>query len=101
MSLVDGFYDIDELNIEVQYNWLDKVYPNPVHSIMNVDYVIEQGSNAYLMIADAYGLTSNNYIVSANSGSTQIDMTNYVPGIYNLILIVDGLAQDAFSISVQ
>lgn len=97
----DGFKDYDEVVIEVQQYWLEDIAPNPTASTTNISYQIEGASSAYLMILNGFGTVNNNYILTPNSNQVNLDVSNYTPGVYNVILIVDGQAVDAKSLVVQ
>lgn len=47
------------------------------------------------------GTVNNNYILTPNSNQVNLDVSGYTPGVYNVILIVDGQAVDAKSLVVQ
>ena len=97
----DGFKDYDEVVIEVQQFWLKDITPNPTASTTNISYQIEGASSAYLMVLNGFGTVNNNYIITPNSNQVILDVSGYTPGVYNVILIVDGQAVDAKSLVVQ
>jgi len=101
MASTDGFKDYDEVVIEVQQFWLKDITPNPTASTTNISYQIEGASSAYLMVLNGFGTVNNNYIITPNSNQVILDVSGYTPGVYNVILIVDGQAVDAKSLVVQ
>jgi len=101
LQSTDGFKDYDEVVIEVQQFWLKDITPNPTASTTNISYQIEGASSAYLMVLNGFGTVNNNYIITPNSNQVILDVSGYTPGVYNVILIVDGQAVDAKSLVVQ
>lgn len=53
------------------------------------------------MVLNGFGTVNNNYIITPNSNQVILDVSGYTPGVYNVILIVDGQAVDAKSLVVQ
>jgi len=97
----DGFKDYDEVTIKVQNHWIESISPNPASSNATIDYHLEQASSAYLMVINSFGTVSNNYILSVPSSQSTIDFSNYTPGVYNIVLIVNGKACDSKSLVIQ
>jgi len=91
----DGFKDYDEVTIVVKDYWIESISPNPADNHASINYKIENASSAYLMIMNDFGTIHNNYILPLNSTLHNIDVSNYVPGAYNVILIVNGIAVDS------
>mgnify|MGYP006285607175 FL=1 len=97
----DGFKDYDEVTIEVQNHWIESISPNPAISTATIDYHLEQATSAYLMVLNSFGTISNNYILTVPSSQTTIDFSNYTPGVYNIVLVVNGEACDSKSLVIQ
>ena len=75
--------------------------PNPVETILNIDYVIEGVSSAYIQVLNQNTATSNNYILDTNSNSTNIDFSSYPVGLYSIFLNCDGTTVDSKNLIKQ
>ena len=53
------------------------------------------------MILNGFGIIMNNYLLNQNSTDLSINISNFITGSYNVILIVDGQAIDAKTLIVQ
>lgn len=92
-ATADGYKDYDNVAVSLRPNSIDKIYPNPATSTMvQVDYTINHGNNAYIRIVPVYGASGNgtNYPVNINENEIQIDISGYIPGAYKVILYCDG-----------
>jgi subtilisin family serine protease len=97
----DGFKDYDEVTITVKNFWINQISPNPADNQTLVSFQIETASSAYLMVMNDFGTVFNNYILPLNSHSHNIDISNYVAGAYNVILVVNGIAVDAKNLIIN
>ena len=80
------------------------VYPNPATSTMvQVDYTINHGNNAYIRIVPVYGASGNgtNYPVNINQNTIQIDLSGYIPGAYKVILYCDGIIVESRNLLIN
>ncbi len=68
---------------------------------MNVNYLASDASSAYLTIMQPYGNTSSQYILDVNQSMTTINVSNYAPGSYSVILVCNGQSVDSETIIVQ
>ncbi len=59
-----------------------KVYPNPAHHQLTVDYVLEISGTAQLRIIDMAGKTIQELPLSVNVDELQFDVSDLVPGMY-------------------
>lgn len=92
-ATADGYKDYDNVAVSLRPNSIDKIYPNPsASSMVQVDYTINHGNNAYVRIAPVYGASGNgtNYPVNINENEIQIDISGYAAGAYKVILYCDG-----------
>lgn len=97
----DGFKDYDDVTITVKNFWINQISPNPAENQTLVSYQIENASSAYLLVMNDFGTVFNNYILPLNSQSHNIDISNYIAGAYNVILVVNGVAVDAKNLIVN
>lgn len=91
----DGFKDYDEITITVKNFWISQISPNPANNQTTVSYQIENANSAYLVIMNDFGTIHNNHILPLNSTSHNVNISNYVPGGYSVILVVNGVAIDS------
>src|SRR5690554_1415415 len=83
-------------------NAIETLSPNPASSILSVDYKINEGNSAYLMITGInVSNVSNNYIIDINQDNTTIDVSNYPTGVYVINLITDGNISDSKNLIKQ
>lgn len=98
---VDGFKDYDEMEVKVNSFWIDIISPNPATNQVNVSYVADKSSSAYLMLLNQTSTVSNNYIIDTNLSETTINLSTYQNGIYTIVLVCDGVARDAKNLVIQ
>ncbi|MGI8893347.1 MAG: tyrosinase family protein [Bacteroidia bacterium] len=101
IALSDGFVDYDSLIVNVKEFEIKSINPNPATSEITVEYRADNAASAYLLITLAYNNGNNNYILSPAQHSVTINTTNYVPGIYSVVLICDGQAVDVKQLVIQ
>ena len=97
----DGFKDYDEMEVKVNPFWIESISPNPASNQVNIGYVADQASSAYLMILNQTSTVSNNYIIDTNLLETSINLSTYQSGVYTLVLVCDGIARDAKNFVIQ
>jgi len=65
-----------------------------------VNYIINQGENAYLSVIPMYGgvnvidAVSNNCILDLDNNIRTLNLNNYSEGLYKIILVVNGEISD-------
>ncbi|GCD76966.1 hypothetical protein JCM31826_04480 [Thermaurantimonas aggregans] len=96
----DGFKDYDEVTVTVKQFWIEQISPNPTNSQTLISYEIENTNSAYLIIMNSFGTIHNNYILPLNSTSHSVDVSNYTPGAYSVILVVNGIGVDSKNLIV-
>lgn len=97
IATIDGFKDYAEVNVNFKPSTLEIILPNPASSFVNINYKLNDVNSAYLMVLGSYGTTgtSNNYILDINSTNTDLDLSNYQNGFYNIALVCNGQIVDA------
>jgi subtilisin family serine protease len=96
-SELDGFKDYKEIEVigaNDLYS-LNTIQPNPANSQVIISYNITSASTAYLIITNLSTNTSNNYVLNPDSSSININLSNYVGGIYTVSLICNGNLVDS------
>jgi len=97
----DGFKDYDEMEVRVNPFWIEAISPNPASNQVQIDYVTNKASSAYLMILNQTSTICNNYIIDIELSKTTINLSAYQTGFYTIILVCDGVARDAKSLIIQ
>ena len=101
IALSDGFKDYDNIEIEVNENYILSFAPNPADAFLNVDYVIESGQNAFIVLLNLQNGTSNQYLIDPQLNTTQLNTASLQNGNYTMILFVDGVPSDNRNIIIQ
>ncbi len=92
--------DYDEVEVKVKEFEILSMSPNPATSQVNLEYKASDATSAYLMIMMPYG-NSYNYILDVYQSQTSINVSGYQSGVYNVILVCNGQAVDASTLTVQ
>ena len=96
IALSDGYKDYTEIEVKINPNRIETIYPNPSSNQITTTYKINKGDSAYLSLTGFYGsYVSNNYILDINQTETSIDISNYPLGTYTITLIVNGQVSDS------
>lgn len=95
ISNIDGFKDYDEVEITVNPYKLESLIPNPASNLVTLNYMIDGAISAYVMVINMNTGNSDNYILDIQQSSTSIDVSTYTTGLYNIILVCDGEAQNS------
>ncbi|MFZ1695099.1 MAG: hypothetical protein WAT74_18030, partial [Flavobacteriales bacterium] len=97
---VDGVKDYDFVEVKVKEHEITNVAPNPVSGTTMVSYRLTNASSAYLVLSQTAGSGSNQYILNVASNSTTLNLSDRQPGIYNLVLVVDGQLVDLHTLTI-
>ena len=100
IATADGLKDYDEVQVQVKEHEILNMSPNPASNNVTINYKTTNATSGYFMITQPYG-TSSNYIFDVNLTSRSIDLSAYAPGIYTVIMVVNGIVADAKSLVVQ
>jgi len=101
ISLIDGFKDYDEVKVDVKQNYLTGIAPNPAGAQTTIGYHTEGASSAYLVLVRPFSNTAYNYILNTDQTSYQLNTSELPMGVYNVILVCDGVISDAKSLQVN
>jgi len=101
ISNIDGFKDYDEIEITVNPYKLESLIPNPASNQATVNYLTDGASSAYVMVVNMNTGGSDNYILDVQQTSTSIDISSYATGLYNIILVCDGVVQNSKTLIKQ
>jgi hypothetical protein len=94
IAMADGFVDYDSLTVQVKEYEIKSITPNPATNQITVEYNAENASVAFLRITPALMNVGNDYPLNTLNWSTVINVANYLPGVYSVILYCDGVAVD-------
>lgn len=100
MAERDGAVDYDEVTVSVKPYYISTIAPNPVQDNMQVNYMAEGASSAYLMITQPYGNTYNQ-ILDTQQTTQNINTSQWSTGYYVVVLVCDGEAMDSKNIIVE
>lgn len=100
MAERDGAVDYDEVTVSVKPYYISTIAPNPVQDNMQVNYMAEGASSAYLMITQPYGNTYNQ-ILDTQATTQNINTSQWSTGYYVVVLVCDGEAMDSKNIIVE
>lgn len=102
IALADGYKDYTEIEVKLNPNRIEDVYPNPSSNQITTTYKINEGDSAYLAITGFYGSNiSNNYILDITQSEITVDVSSYPQGLYNIALIVNGQIADTKTLVKQ
>ena len=102
IALADGYKDYTEIEVKLNPNRIENVYPNPSSNLVTTTYKINEGDSAYLALTGFYGSNiSNNYILDITQNEITVDISSYPQGLYNIALIVNGQISDTKTLVKQ
>jgi len=95
IATIDGFKDYDEVEIKVKLYEIISIYPNPARSrSVNIMYNARSAGSAYLILSPPDGSIHNHYLLDTSLNNVNIEVSNLPHGMYNVILVCDGVARD-------
>jgi serine protease len=102
IALADGYKDYSEIQVSLNPNSIEALYPNPAATSATVTYKINEGESAYLAVTGFYGSNiSNNYILDINQNTINLDISSFPQGLYAIALIVNGQIQNTTNLIKQ
>ena len=101
ISDLDGLKDYDEVTVTVNPYRIISMAPNPVSSLLNIEYMAEGVSSAYIMVLNQSTGASDNYILNTSENDITLDLTARSTGLYSIILVCDGEIQDTKNLLKQ
>jgi len=78
---------IDYVSINEYYDINVSIYPNPTHDLINIEVQNDHNSILKLCLIDMMG---KELFITELTNSKQIDMHDYKPGVYSLVIYGDG-----------
>jgi hypothetical protein len=96
IAKADGFKDYTEVEVKVKQNFIKGVFPNPSNGngTININYDATQASSAYLMLVPLNTGISNQFILNTKQNTKTIDISDYAPGQYAIVLVCNGEVAD-------
>lgn len=101
ISNLDGLKDYDKMEVTVNPYHIESLTPNPVMSQVTVNYFAANATSAYVMLVHQNSGNTSNYIIDSQIDSHTIDLSNFVSGLYSVILVCDGEIQDSKNLIKQ
>jgi hypothetical protein len=101
VSSMDGFKDYDEVEVTVNPYKIESLAPNPTSSQVTVNYLANGATSAYVMVVNTITGNSDNYILDVLASTTTMDLSSFSTGLYNVILVCDGVIQNSKTIVKQ
>ncbi|MBW3520328.1 S8/S53 family peptidase [Flavobacterium sp. NKUCC04_CG] len=96
---------INETTVEnaVSINKIVAIAPNPTTGNVLIGYEASSCSQLILALAPLYGVNGNSFQISLNSEENQLsyDVSNYLPGLYKVMLYCDGTVVDTKSLLIE
>ncbi len=97
----DGNEDTDEVTVSVKTQWISSLAPNPADERVTVYYNAGEASSATLVLIPVSGADSQEYPVDPADSEYSIDVSDFKPGVYEVLLICDGDEADNSTLVVQ
>ena len=97
----DGYKDYDEVEVTVNPYRIISMAPNPVSSLLTIDYMADGVTSAYIMVLNQNTSISDNYILDTTLDQVTLDLTNHPTGLYTIFLVCDGEIQDSKNLARQ
>ncbi len=101
ISDLDGLKDYGEVTVTVNPYRIISMAPNPVSSLLTIDYMAEGVSSAYIMVLNQSTGASGNYILNTTENEIILDLTGHTTGLYSIILVCNGEIQDTKNLLKQ
>lgn len=100
MAKLDGAVDYDDVTVKIKPYSITSVAPNPVKDYMQIQYMTQGASSAYLMITAPYGNTYNQ-ILDPNQTTQTINTSQWSRGYYVVVLVCNGENMDTVNLLVE
>ncbi len=104
IALADGFKDYSEdLEITVNSNRrLTALYPNPVESLVVINYLVEDVSSAYLILSGVSSVDIGEiYPLEVDNTVFTINTADYETGVYTVALVCDDEIVDVMELVIE
>ncbi len=101
ISDLDGLKDYDEITVTVNPYRIISMAPNPVSSLLSIEYMAEEVNSTYIMALNQSAGASDNYILNTTENETAVDLTNCKTGFYSVVLVCDGEIEDSKNLVKQ
>lgn len=92
----DGFKDYVEVEVKVKKHFIKGVFPNPSNGsgTLNINYDATEASSAYIMLVPLNTGISSQYLINTKLNAKSIDISDYAPGQYAIVLVCNGEIAD-------
>jgi len=98
----DGYKDMKKVTITPSNaSLLHNIYPNPATNNVTIRYNQLNCNNAYLMLVNVNTNTTANYILNLNNTSIDINTSQYISGLYRIVLVCDNNVIESYNLIIQ
>lgn len=97
---VDGVKDYDEVEVKIKEYEITAIAPNPTTGSTLVNYRLTNATSAYLRLSMPYSSVNNQYILNVAGDQTTLNLAGLPPGVYNLVLMVNGQQRDVKNLTI-
>lgn len=101
ISDLDGFKDYDQVTVTVNPYRILSMAPNPVSSLLTIEYKAEGANSAYVMVLNQSTGASDNYILQTTENEIVLDLSNLNTGLNSVVLVCNGEIQDTKNLLKQ
>jgi hypothetical protein len=97
----DGSVAYDEVNVKVLNNKISNISPNPATNMIQIDYILDNPTSSSLMINTLTGTNIVNIPIQNTSGYINIDISSFLTGSYQVVLICDGVGEHSKTLIIN
>lgn len=99
----DGFKSYDSVYVKVKHNFIKSISPNPSSMLLNISYKTQNANNVKIMLQMVGSVKNKHIYYNLPKGDNifTLNVSNYNTGLYNIILICDGIERDSQKVLVN
>lgn len=87
--------DVANVVVEVNYNFISNIIPNPTSSNLTIEYQFDQNiTSGQIKIYNQAGVLMSTHNLNINSNSINLNVARYRPGTYTVVLIGNNIEYD-------
>jgi hypothetical protein len=87
--------DVANVVVEVNYNFISNIIPNPTSSNLTIEYQFDQNiTSGQIKIYNQAGTLMSTHNLNINSNSINLNVARYRPGTYTVVLIGNNIEYD-------
>lgn len=102
IAKADGVKDYDEARVNVGGSVkITSIFPNPATDYLKIEYQAEGASSAYFVLSNTSTGAQKEFTIDPKQNGISINISEFVPGAYKLILVCDGKPADTKAVIIQ